>query len=86
MAKNKPEPQSDKQELAVTIEDIGPARKCLTIEIPAERIAEKIESNFSRLQTDAVVPGFRKGRVPRRLLEKRFQLFTPRRHPKPAFG
>lgn len=58
--------------LDVSLEDIGPARKCLTIDVPAERIAEKIESNYARLGSDAVVPGFRKGRAPRQLLEKRF--------------
>ncbi len=58
--------------LGVTLEDIGPARKCLTIEVPEERISQKMESNYSQLQTDAVIPGFRKGRVPRKLIEKRF--------------
>ena len=63
------EPRGEQQ---VSIEDIGPARKRLTIEIPAERIAEKIESGFSELQSEAVVPGFRRGRVPMRLLQRRF--------------
>ena len=59
--------------LDVSLEDIGPGRKCLTIGVPPERISEKIESNFSKLMTDAAVPGFRKGRVPRRILERRFR-------------
>jgi len=65
--------QKGSDKLEVSLEDIGPARKCLTIEIPAERINEKIESNYSKLLTDSTLPGFRKGRVPRRLLEKRFK-------------
>ena len=56
----------------VTIEDIGPARKSLTIEVPPERIGAKLEENYKTLQTDAAVPGFRRGRAPRRLIEKRF--------------
>ncbi len=59
-------------EQKVTVADAGPARKSLTIEIPADRIKSKIESSFSRLQNDAVVPGFRRGRAPQRLLERRF--------------
>lgn len=59
-------------EQKVTVEEAGPARKSLTIDIPAARIKSKIESSFSRLQNDAVVPGFRRGRAPQRLLERRF--------------
>ena len=59
-------------EQTVTVEDAGPARKCLTIEIPAERIAKTLEDSFSHLKDDAQVPGFRKGRAPLRLIEKRF--------------
>ncbi len=66
------EPETQNDDLDVRLEDVGPARKCLTIEIPAQRISGIIEANYSRLGNDAVVPGFRKGRVPRRLLEKRF--------------
>ncbi len=62
----------ERGEQTVTVEDIGPARKSLTIEVPAERIAAKIEESYSQLQTDAQVPGFRRGRAPMRLLEKRF--------------
>ncbi len=58
--------------LEVKIEDAGPACKKLTIEIPEERIKEKIESSFTTLSDDAAIPGFRRGRAPRRLLEKRF--------------
>lgn len=59
-------------EQTVTVEDIGPARKSLTIEIPATRIAEKINDSFSKLGSDADIPGFRRGRAPRRLVERRF--------------
>ena len=56
----------------VTIEDVGPARKRLRIEVPEDRISEKVSSSFSRLKNDAVVPGFRRGRAPMSLLERRF--------------
>jgi len=69
---NPEEPSEARQPLNVTIEDIGPARKRLRIEIPTERIEKSILSTYDRLQEDSVLPGFRKGRAPRRLLERRF--------------
>jgi trigger factor len=56
----------------VTIEDIGPCKKKITVEIPAERIEQISDEQYGELSRQAVVPGFRKGRAPRRLLEKRF--------------
>jgi trigger factor len=62
-----------KGEQTVTISDVGPARKSLTIELPAERVAKRLEEEFKKLQDDAALPGFRKGRAPMRLLKKRFE-------------
>ncbi len=56
----------------VTIEDAGPARKRLNITIPPEKIAEKIDDSLSTLAVEAALPGFRKGKAPRHLLERRF--------------
>jgi trigger factor len=56
----------------VKIEDAGPACKSLSITIPEDQIKDKIENSYGSLEDEAVVPGFRKGRAPRRLLEKRF--------------
>jgi trigger factor len=56
----------------VTLEDAGVARKRLKIEISPERIKGKMDEAFGELQKDAVLPGFRRGRAPKRLLEKRF--------------
>lgn len=59
-------------EVQVATEDIGPARKKLVVTIPADQIAQRIESSFSEIKTDVQVPGFRKGRAPMRLIERRF--------------
>jgi len=56
----------------VKVEDAGPARKKITITIPADEINEKIDSSFATLASQAVLPGFRPGRAPRKLIEKRF--------------
>lgn len=59
-------------EQKVTVEDVGPARKRLTIELSADRITGKIEESYGKLRGDAALPGFRPGRAPERLLQKRF--------------
>lgn len=56
----------------VTIEEAGPCRKKVVIEIPEEAIKKATDKQYENLRKDALVPGFRKGRAPRRLLEKRF--------------
>lgn len=56
----------------VDVEDAGTLKKKVTVTVPAERIAAKREEMFGELSTSAQVPGFRIGRAPRRLLEKRF--------------
>ena len=56
----------------VTVEDAGPCKKKVVIEIPEESIKELTDEQYRELRHEAIVPGFRKGRAPRRLLEKRF--------------
>jgi len=57
---------------AVNIEDAGPCRKKVSIEIPGDRVGEKISAAFSELEGSVSLPGFRPGKVPRKLIEKRF--------------
>jgi trigger factor len=56
----------------VTIEDIGPALKRLSITVPSDAVKERIEESIGTLSQEAALPGFRRGKAPRRLLEKRF--------------
>ncbi|MHC4613029.1 MAG: trigger factor [Planctomycetota bacterium] len=56
----------------VQIEDVGPALKRLKITIPTEAVKEKIEESIGTLAQEASLPGFRRGKAPRRLLERRF--------------
>jgi len=57
---------------SITIEEAGPCKKKVIIEIPEETIKTAIDEQYETLRKDAQIPGFRKGRAPRRLLEKRF--------------
>jgi trigger factor len=56
----------------VKIEDSGPCKKKVSLEIPEETIKKEVDDQYETLRKDAILPGFRKGRAPRRLLEKRF--------------
>ncbi|MCK4958383.1 MAG: trigger factor [Planctomycetes bacterium] len=56
----------------VTIEDSGPCKKKVSIEIVEEKIKAAMGEQFDELRRDAIIPGFRKGRAPQRLIEKRF--------------
>lgn len=62
----------DEAKNIVTIEDAGPCKKKVIVEVPEESIKNALDERYSDLHREAVVPGFRKGRAPRRLLEKRF--------------
>jgi len=56
----------------VIVEDVGPCKKQLKITILQADIQAKIEEAYARLKSSTVVDGFRKGHVPRKLLERRF--------------
>ena len=56
----------------VKIEDVGPARKKITVTVPAAAVKARLETGFGSLKTETVIPGFRKGRAPRELLQRRF--------------
>ncbi len=61
-----------KEAISVKVEDIGPLRKKLTITIPRASIDEQLDEQYDELRQEAVVPGFRRGRAPQKLIEKRF--------------
>lgn len=56
----------------VTIEDAGPCKKILKFEIPKETVDSEFEKKTLEVCGTVELPGFRKGRAPRRLVEKRF--------------
>lgn len=55
------------------IEEIGSCKKKLIIEISVEEIKAELNSEFKKIQENVVMPGFRKGKAPRQMLEKRFK-------------
>ena len=59
-------------ENTIVVEDAGTLKKKVIVTIPRQRIDAKRNEMFGELSTTALVPGFRIGHAPRRLIEKRF--------------
>jgi len=61
-----------KQKVRVEAADVGTLRKSLTVTVPAEVIESHLQENLDELRSDALIPGFRKGRAPIQLVQKRY--------------
>ncbi len=70
--KNDQNTKDVKSNLKINIEDTGPCKKKVEIEVPQENIKKKLDEQFRQIAKDTVIPGFRKGRAPMRLVIKRF--------------
>jgi trigger factor len=55
-----------------TLEEIGPSRKRLQVEVDAPRVQAEIDRAFTAVGRQARLPGFRPGKAPRRVLERMF--------------
>lgn len=59
--------------MKVTVEELSPSRRALHVELPPEEVAQQFETTFRELSRKLQIPGFRKGRVPRAIIERRFR-------------
>src|SRR4051812_5828293 len=62
-----------KLDLTVEITDAGPCKKHLKVAIARTEIDRQFKESLVSVRKDAAVPGFRPGRAPRTLIEKRFR-------------
>ena len=53
------------------IETVSEKSKLIKVEIPHERVQKEFEKLYSELAQNAVIPGFRKGKIPREMLKLR---------------
>ena len=67
------EATAERLDLSVDVTDAGPCRKHLKVTIPRPDIDRQFEKEFSTLVKSASVPGFRPGKTPRRLIERRYR-------------
>jgi trigger factor len=71
-----PEASEEKKEridLSVEIAEAGPCKKHLTVTVPRQEIERFFDNEFSDLVKSANVPGFRPGKTPRKLIERRYR-------------
>jgi len=61
-----------KKVISVEITDVGVLRKTVGITVPRDSLTSEFDKEYDGLASDALVPGFRKGHAPRKLVEKRF--------------
>ena len=58
--------------MQVKIEDQSSIKKVLSFEIPKEKVAKELNKAYNELKKNADIKGFRKGKIPRKVLENRF--------------
>ena len=58
--------------MQVSVENTGPLERKLRIEIPEDRIASEVQNRLQSLSKTTKVQGFRPGKVPFKVVEKRF--------------
>lgn len=60
------------RDMKTNVEDISSVKKKLVIEIEAEQVNKKLSQTFKELGKRAKIPGFRPGKIPRKILERYF--------------
>jgi trigger factor len=73
-----PEAEGDEKKSAklnqkVDIRDTGPCKKHITVTVDRGDIDARLHEQYSKLVSESSVAGFRPGKAPRKLIEKRFQ-------------
>jgi trigger factor len=58
--------------MQVRIEDVSPVEKKLCVEVPWQTVSDKLAAAYKELSREVALKGFRKGKVPRSVLERMF--------------
>jgi trigger factor len=68
------EPEAEEGKLHQTVEmiDIGPCKKHIKVTVDRGDIDERLNDKFSELVVEANVAGFRPGKAPRKIIERRY--------------
>ncbi|MBU0730989.1 MAG: trigger factor [Proteobacteria bacterium] len=59
--------------MQVTVEDVGSLTKKMKIVLPQDQVTKRLETAYRELGSEVSIPGFRKGKVPRQVLEKGYK-------------
>jgi len=58
--------------MLVNVENLSPVKKKISFEIPSERVSREIEKVYEEIKKTVSIKGFRKGKVPRAIIEKHY--------------
>jgi len=58
--------------MASEVSDVGPCKRKITISVPAEQVQQAIDSTWEQARQNVNLKGFRQGKVPKQILEKRY--------------
>ncbi len=59
--------------MKVQVEELSPIERKLSIEVENQQVGKELDRAYSALGRQVKIPGFRPGKVPRRILEQRFK-------------
>ena len=59
--------------MKTNVEEISPVKKRIIVEVDSKEVIKKINDAYRSLGTRAKIPGFRKGKIPRKILENYFR-------------
>lgn len=54
------------------VETLNPTRVRLTVEVPFEELKPSLDAAYKKINQQVSVPGFRKGKIPARIIDQRF--------------
>jgi trigger factor len=58
--------------MQINVESVSSIKKKLNFEIPAARVASEVEKVYGEIRKHAAIKGFRKGKVPKDIIEKHY--------------
>ena len=58
--------------MQVTVNEVGGLTKKIKIVLPKEEVTKELDAGFRKIKNDARIKGFRRGKVPRHILEKTY--------------
>jgi trigger factor len=67
------EKEAKKLVQTVELKDVGPCKKYIKVSVDRASVDERLNEQYSKLVVDSNVAGFRPGKAPRKLVERRFQ-------------
>lgn len=59
--------------MEIAIENLGGLKRKLTITVPNKKVESSYQNTYQKIKNKVRVPGFRPGRFPKKLVEKKFQ-------------